>query len=124
MPTVATPRIPIEDDHSDHDQDDFQSAAAAGVELVSETAGSGGTGRRAEVAGMPEAADECERPQRRTYCRTLFLGFRVAPQELQNAISHLMTDAVGKIDGASIPQIGIEAVASESQRELPGPQMT
>src|ERR1700686_1294200 len=32
-------------------------------------------------------------------------GFRVAPQELQNAISHLVS-AVGKIDGASIPQIG------------------
>src|ERR1700722_4088164 len=60
------------------------------------------------VAGAVEVAPEIAIPAGTAaphLLQNFVPGFRVAPQELQNAISHLVS-ALGKIVGASIPQIG------------------
>src|ERR1700686_5754888 len=92
MPTVAMPRIPTR----------TMTATTIRITLraLLPPVGAG--------AGAVEVAPEIAVPAGTAaphLLQNFVPGFRVAPQELQNAISHLV-NGVGRIDGASIPQIG------------------
>src|ERR1700693_4422448 len=94
MPTVATPRMQM----PTMTATTIRTTLRALLPPV-------GAGAGAAVVEATAAADGPAATAAPHLLQNFVPGFRVAPQELQNAISHLVS-GVGRIDGASIPQIG------------------